>query len=31
MAFDNGQVKFWGNKDILPPDGTPVIVTFKLQ
>lgn len=30
-SFDGGKVKFTGNKDILPPDGTPVFVTFKLK
>lgn len=29
--FDSGKAQFRGNKDILPADGTPVIVTFKVQ
>jgi len=28
--FDGDQVEFRGNKDVLPADGTPVVVTFKL-
>lgn len=31
MSFDNKQVEFRGNKAVLPADGTPVIVTFKLK
>lgn len=27
-AFENGDAEFMGNKDVLPADGTPVIVTF---
>ncbi|RXT13732.1 YdjY domain-containing protein [Ammoniphilus sp. CFH 90114] len=29
-AFADKEVEFIGNKDVLPADGTPVIVTFKL-
>ena len=29
--FDSGKARFYGNKDVLPQDGTPVIVTFKVQ
>lgn len=29
--FDSGKVQFLANKDVLPKDGTPVIVTFKVQ
>ena len=29
-AFDGEEVEFIGNKDVLPADGTPVIITFKL-
>ena len=31
MSFDNKKVEFRGNKAVLPADGTPVIVTFKLK
>ncbi len=31
MSFDNKQVEFRGNKAVLPADGTPVVVTFKLK
>ncbi|RKD21846.1 hypothetical protein BEP19_14665 [Ammoniphilus oxalaticus] len=30
-AFDSKQADFVGNKDVLPEDGTPVIVTFALK
>lgn len=30
-AFDNKEVEFIGNKDVLPEDGTPVVVTFALK
>lgn len=30
-SFDNKQVEFRGNKAVLPADGTPVVVTFKLK
>lgn len=30
-SFDSGKAQFRGNKDVLPGDGTPVIVTFKVQ
>lgn len=30
-SFDGGKVKFFGNQEVLPPDGTPVAVTFSLQ
>ena len=30
-SFDKGEVQFRGNKDILPADGTGVVVTFKLK
>ncbi len=30
-SFDEGKVKFFGNKEILPPDGTGVVVTFSLK
>lgn len=30
-AFDNKEVEFIGNKDLLPEDGTPVVVTFALK
>lgn len=30
-SFDGGKVQFYGNKDLLPPDGTPVAVTFRLR
>ncbi|MBP1933153.1 YdjY domain-containing protein [Ammoniphilus resinae] len=29
--FANKEVEFRGNKDVLPADGTPVVVTFKLS
>lgn len=29
-TFDNGQAKFKGNREILPEDGTPVVVTYSL-
>lgn len=29
--FDNKVAEFRGNKDVLPADGTPVVVTFKLK
>lgn len=30
-SFDGKKVEFRGNKDVLPGDGTPVVVTFKLK
>lgn len=30
-SFDGGKVQFRGNKDILPADGAPATVTFKLK
>ena len=30
-SFDGKKVEFRGNKDVLPADGTPVTVTFKLK
>lgn len=30
MAFANGEVEFRGNGDLLPADGTPVVVAFSL-
>ncbi|MFZ3101687.1 MAG: YdjY domain-containing protein [Desulfitobacteriaceae bacterium] len=30
-SFDSKQVEFRGNKAVLPADGTPVIVTFKVK
>lgn len=30
-SFDNKQVEFRGNKAVIPADGTPVVVTFKLK
>lgn len=30
-AFDGKEVEFIGNKDVLPADGTPVVVTFALH
>ena len=29
-SFDGGHVEFKGNQEVLPADGTPVVVTFKL-
>ncbi|WP_338818003.1 hypothetical protein MTCOM_18880 [Moorella thermoacetica] len=30
-SFDSGKVKFFGNQELLPPDGTPVAVIFSLK
>jgi len=30
-TFDNGEAEFMGNKDVLPQDGTPLIVTYSLK
>ncbi len=30
-AFDSGKVEFRGNPDILPKDGTPVLLTYSIE
>jgi hypothetical protein len=30
-TFENGDAEFTGNPDVLPGDGTPVVVTFQIQ